>query len=241
MKKFSFVILPMLFLFYLATELILKVTNSTLCSSDGCALTGTLLKFDAIYLNYLGLLSSLLLVILGLLVYKDKIAKKFFYFVLFASLIFEMILITYQYFILPEMCLFCLGVFGFLLLIALFTTKRYFLALIPLLGTIVMALSVLNFSTSSAESYKKVFIKDDGNYLIQWDQCGHCKKLKKYLNSKHIAFKKVDITHIQSQIFLEFIDIHKIPVLIVKEGNRDTIIHGNKKIIEYFESSKSLY
>ena len=101
-----------------------------------------------------------------------------------------------------------------------------------------MALSVLNFSTSSAESYKKVFIKDDGNYLIQWDHCGHCTKLKNYLNSKHIPFKKVDITHIQSQIFLEFIDIHKIPVLIVKKGNRDTIIHGNKKIIEYFEKNE---
>jgi len=238
-KKVSFIFLPAIFLLYLLVELFLKLTNSSLCVSEGCTLTDTMLKFDSIYLNYLGLVSSLVLLVLGILSYKNKIDKKFFSILLFSALFFEIILIGYQYFVATEICKFCLGVLSFLMLIAIFSNIKYFLLAIPIFSSVIMALSFLNLSSASALSYKKTFIKENGNYIIQLDGCRHCRELKNYLITHKIPFTKIDIRKIQSQIFLDFINIKKVPVLIVQKENTKIIIHGNNNIFNYFDLKKT--
>jgi len=233
-KKISFIFLPALFLVYLFIELFLKLTNSSLCTSNGCSLTETMLQFDSIYLNYFGVISSFVLLILGVLSYKNKISRNFFYIFLFSALFFEITLISYQYLVATEMCKFCLGVLGFLISIAILSNSKYFLLALPIISGVIIALSSLNLSSASALSYKKSFIKNDGNYIIQLDGCGHCTELKEFLKAHKIPFTKIDIKHIQSQVFIEFININKVPVLIVKKGNVNTVIHGNKEIFNYF-------
>lgn len=233
MKKISFIYLPILFFIYITVETLLKLNHSTLCESAGCLLADNLLKFDSIYLNFMGLFDALIILAIGWLSYNKKVSEKLFYLVLFASLLFETILIGYQYFVSPEMCKFCMGVYAFLVVIMLLSSRKYFLMVIPIIASVVIALSLLTIPKSEA------FIIKDGNYLIQSIDCGHCKKVKTYLNEKSITFSKLDINDIEVKNFATFLDFKTIPILVVKNNKSVQIINGDINIINFFNKENS--
>jgi len=233
MKKLSFIYLPILFFIYIAVETFLKLNHSSLCESTGCELAGTLLRFESIYLNFLGLANAFALLLLGWLSYKGTMSRKLFYMLLFASLLFETVLLSYQYFVLPEMCKFCMGVYSFLVLIMLFSSRKYFLMVLPIIIAVVAGLGVLNLPKS------EVLASKDGNYLIQSLSCAHCKKVKSYMNEKSIPFEKIDIEKIEAQNFVTFMNFKTIPVLLIKDGKNVQIVNGDKAIIAFFDNKFS--
>jgi len=236
LKKLGFIFAPLLFLIYVSVETYLKLNKSSLCMADkaaeptGCELAGALLNFDAIYINYLGVLAALTILILGLLTYKKKIPQVLFFMVLVASLLFETIMLGYQYFASPKMCVFCMGVYAFLVVILLLSARRYFLMVVPAVVSVLMALSFLAIPTS------KTFMQTDGTYLIQSPTCPHCKKVKKYMHEHNIDFTKIDIAEIEAQNFATFLNFKSIPILLTKEGKNIKIINGDKNIIDSFET-----
>ena len=228
MKKLSFIYLPTLFFIYIAVETVLKLNHSTLCESAGCLLADNLLWFDSIYLNFMGLADALIILAIGWLSYKRVVSEKLFYLVLFASLLFETILIGYQYFVSPEMCKFCMGVYAFLVVIMLLSARKYFLMVVPVIISVVVALSFLTIPKS------KAFVIQDGNYLIQSPSCTHCKKVKDYLNENGILFSKLNIDDIEARNFATFLNFKTIPILIIKDGKNVQIINGDSNIIDSF-------
>jgi len=171
------------------------------------------------------------LIVLGWLSYKEKVSRKLFYMVLFSALFFETILLGYQYFVSPEMCKFCMGVYGFLFTITILSTpKRYLLMVLPAIASVLIALSFLNLPKS------KAFVVDGGTYLIQSATCPHCKKVKEYMAKEDISFKKIDINEVEAQNFATFMNFKTIPILLIKDGKNVQIINGDKDIIEFFEN-----
>lgn len=236
MKKLGFIVTPLLFLLYVAGDTYLKLNASSLCLSEktseptGCELAGALLNFDAIYLNYLGVLAALTILILGLLSYKKIVPEILFFVILVSSLLFETLMLGYQYFVSPAMCSFCMGVYAFLALTLLLTSWRYFLMVIPAVLSILMALSFLAIPVAQP------FVQKDGTYLLQSESCPHCKKVKKYMNKNNIAFTKINIEKIEAQHFATFLNFKSIPILITKEGKNIKIINGDKNIIDSYEN-----
>ena len=228
MKKISFIHLPSLFLIYVSVEAVLKVFHSTLCESTGCLLADSLLRFDSIYLNFIGVIDALAILLFGILSYKKKVNEKLFFIVLISSLLFETIMLSYQYFASPEMCKFCMGVYAFLVIITLLASKKYFLMVIPAVLSIIVSLSFLAIPKSTS------FINGDGNYLIQSVTCPHCKKVKSYLKEHHINFTKLNIDEIEARNFATFLEFKTIPILLIKEGGNVHIINGDKNIIEFY-------
>jgi len=233
MKKVAFIYLPLLFFIYNITETLMKLNHSSICESTGCLLADNLLKFDSLYLNYLGLFDAFIIVLLGWFSYKNKVSEKLFYLVVVASLLFETIMLGYQYFVSPEMCKFCMGVYTFLVLITLFASRRYLAMVVPSVVAVVMALSFLALPKSQA------FVIDNGNYLIQSSSCAHCKKVKSYLHEQNISFSKIDIEDIEARNFATFLDFKTIPILLIKEGKKVQIINGDSNIIEKFKVQNS--
>jgi glutaredoxin len=202
-----------------------------MCASTGCELAGTLIWFEAIYLNYMGMATALALILLGWLSYNEMVSRKLFYMVLLSALFFETVLLGYQYFVSPEMCKFCMGVYGFLFTMTLLSApKRYLLMIIPAIIAVVTALSFLNLAKSEA------FVVKDGNYLIQSVSCPHCKKVKEYMGKEGISFEKIDIEQIEAQNFAKFMNFKTIPILLIKDGKSVQIINGDKDIIAFFEN-----
>jgi glutaredoxin len=230
LKKLSFIYLPILFFIYIAVETFLKLNHSSLCESTGCELAGTLIWFEAIYLNYMGMATAFILIVLGWLSYRETISRKLFYMVLFSALFFETVLLGYQYFVSPEMCKFCMGIYGFLFTITVLSTpRRYLLMIIPAIVSVLIALSFLNLPKS------KAFVVKDGNYLIQSVTCPHCKKVKEYMGKENISFKKINIESVEAQNFATFMNFKTIPILLIKDGKNVQIINGDKDIIEFFD------
>jgi len=231
LKKLSFIYLPILFFIYIAIDTFLKLNHSSLCESTGCALADNLIWIDGIYLNYMGMFTAFVLAVLGLLSYKEKVSKKLFYMILFAALSFETLLLGYQYFVSPEMCKFCMGVYGFLFTITILSTPpRYLVMIIPAIIAVITALSFLNLPKSEA------FVVKNGNYLIQSPTCPHCKKVKEYMHKENISFEKIDIEGVEAQNFARFMNFNTIPILLIKNGKKVQIINGDKDIIKFFEN-----
>lgn len=233
MAFFSRVFLPLLLLIYIAVETYLKLNNSSLCDATGCKLAGELLRFDALYLNYLGLVSVLILIILGFLSLKNTLMKKLFFTVLYGAVAFEATILGYQYIVNPEPCIFCLTIFSSLLLIGLLSQAKNFI----LLATV--ALSIFIGLNTLAINKNKSYITSDGLYLIQSDSCVHCKKVKKFFKEEKINYTPISVSEVNARSFLKFVNISSIPVAIIKDKNGIQIIKGDKGIIAHFNQTLS--
>ena len=225
------VILPFLLFVYILAEIILKANNIELCSSTGCALAGDLLKFNSIYLNYLGMAGALALFILALI--KGELAQKLYSILLISMLFFESLLIASQINLNPEPCKFCLGVYAFLIIMAINDNAKRFLALLPAIAAIFVAFSIL------AIPKNKSIISKDGLYLIASKTCPHCKEAKKFLDSNNIEYKTISSKDLNAFYVAKTLSIKKIPIAIKKEENRFEIFVGVDEIKRAFKKQKS--
>lgn len=232
MRFFSRVFLPFLLLGYIALETYLKFQNTSLCGEVGCKLAGQLLKFDPIYLHYFGLISVFILVILGARSLKSTFFETLYFMVLYAAIAFEATILGYQFLANPEPCLFCLGVFSSLLVIALFSHFKNFIVILAAILAVYIALNTL------AIPKNKAYVTQPGNYLIQSDTCPHCIKVKTYFKDNNISYTPIPSKEVNARGFLKFVDINSIPVLIIKDASEMTVIKGDKQIIAHFDGQK---
>jgi glutaredoxin len=232
MPFFSRVFLPFLLLVYLGVETYLKLQHTSLCGEVGCKLAGELLKFNALYLNYFGLAGVFALMIVGYRSLKSTFFETLFFMLLYAAIAFEATILAYQLIANPEPCIFCLGIFTSLLLIALFSHVKSFAFVITSVFAIFLGLSSVNISKN------KAYISAPGLYLIQSETCSHCKKVKKYFSKQGIHYTPISVKEVNPKAFLKFVDISTIPVLVIKERSDITVITGDKKIIAHFEAQR---
>lgn len=230
MRFFSRVFLPFLLLSYIGIETYLKLQHTSLCGEVGCKLAGELLRFDYMYLNYFGLAGVLSLILLGYRSLKSSFFETLFFILLYSAIAFEATIIAYQFIANPEPCIFCLSVFSSLLVIALFTHAKHFTIVIAAALSILLGLSALTIPQNRS------FITTPGLYLIQSDTCSHCKKVKKYFAEHHMDYTSISSKEVNARGFLKFVDISSIPVLLIKEPSGISILKGDEKIIEHFET-----
>jgi len=234
MPFFSRVVLPLFLLIYIAVETYLKLNHTSLCGEVGCKLAGELLRFDPLYLNYLGIGATATLILLGYLSLKSKLVERLFFMVLYSAIAFEATILFYQFIANPEPCIFCLGIFSSLLLIALLSKSKRFSTVLTVVLSIFLALSTL------AITKNKAYVMSDGLYLIQAKSCGHCKKVKKYFKENDIKYTAISVSEASARSFLKFVDISSIPVLVIKDKTGAKLINGDKAIIAYFNTQHSL-
>ena len=233
MRFFARVFLPLLLLGYIGTETYLKLQHTSLCGEVGCKLAGELLNFDAMYLNYFGLAGVFILMLLGVLSLTSKFYESLFFIGLYSAIAFEATILSYQFVSNPEPCIFCLGIFSSLLLIALFSQIKHFAITIATVLAIFIGLNTL------AVTKNKSFATESGNYLIQSESCPHCKKVKAYFAEHSIPYTPLSTKEASARSFLKFVGIQSIPALIIKEKSKTTLITGDKKIISHFEAEKT--
>ncbi|MBA1421136.1 MAG: hypothetical protein FAF03_09880 [Epsilonproteobacteria bacterium] len=230
MRFIARVFLPLLLLGYIGTETYLKLQYTSLCGEVGCKLAGELLNFDAIYLNYVGIGSVFMLMILGFLSLKNKFYEVLFFIGLYGAIAFEATIISYQFVANPEPCIFCLGVISSLLLIALFSQPKHFGITLATVVAIFVGMHTLGVSKN------KNFMVENGTYLIHSESCPHCKKVKTYLAEHHIPYTPISTKEASARNFLKFAGVTSIPVLILKEKLERHLIVGDKKIIAHYEA-----
>ena len=234
MTIFARVFLPFLLLIYISVETYLKLNQSSICETSGCQLAGELLRFDSIYLNYFGMLGVSILIIIGFLSRKRDSLDNLFLIILYSAIAFEAVILGYQFFVNPEPCIFCMGIFSSLIIIALFANIKKFLYFVPSIIAIGVALSILALPKNQS------LITTDGIYLIQSDTCSHCKKVKTFFAQNDIKYTPISVQETNARGFLKSLDINTIPVLIIKKRSITTIIKGDKNIISNFDKPEDI-
>ena len=229
MKPFSRIILPLLLFIYIAVETYAKLHHTSLCGTEGCELAGELLRYNSLYLNYFGAAGALSLALFGWLSLRREGFERLFFITLYAAIAFESIMITYQLLANPEPCIFCLGVYGALLAIALFSRWTYLLYSLPAIVALYLSMASL------AITQNRALVTGDGTYLIHSESCPHCKKVKNYFATHDIAYQKISIYDTNARFFIKQFDINSIPVLVIKKGALSKVIRGDKAIIGYFD------
>jgi glutaredoxin len=232
MAFFSRVFLPFLLLFYIAVETYLKLNASSLCVATGCKLAGELLRFDPLYLNYFGLASVLFLLVLGYFSLKSQILERIFFMVLYSAIAFEATILGYQFLANPEPCMFCLGIFSSLSLIALLSHTKDF----PLIASV--ALSVFLGLSTLAITKNKSFIVENGSYLIQSKSCPHCKTVKTYFAKHDINYTPISVKEASARAFLKFAGVTTIPVLVTKDASGISLLIGDANILHHFQEKE---
>jgi len=230
MKLFSRVILPILLVLYIAVETYAKLNHTSICGTTGCELAGELLKFNSLYLNYFGALGALAVAFFGWLSLKRKGFETLFYITLYAAIAFESIMIAFQVLANPEPCIFCLGVYGGLLTIALFSNWRYLLYALPAIAALFISMASLTITQNRS------LVTEPGTYLIASETCPHCKNVKKYFAEHHTPYQKISVYDINARFFIKQLDINSIPVLVIKDKLMTKVIKGDKAIIAYYET-----
>jgi len=231
MRTKARIVLPLLLAIYIAIETILKANSIKLCSSTGCELAGELLKFDSTYLNYLGILGALFLVVLAFA--KSEFANKLYTITAASMVIFESLLIASQLNLNPEPCTFCLGVYGLLIIILINSNSKIFIYSLPAIGALYLAFYIL------AIPQNRAIIKKDGLYLIASKTCPHCKATKKYLKEQNISYNELSANDLNAFFFAKSLSISQIPVAIKKDGKKFEVIVGDKAIMKaYGKDSK---
>ncbi len=228
MKFFSRVILPVLLCIYIAIETYAKLHHTSICGTEGCELAGELLKFNSIYLNYFGGVGALFIAIFGWFSLRNSAVEKLFYVTLYAAIAFESIMISYQIIANPEPCIFCLGVYGALLVTALLSHGRYLFYALPAIAALFVSMNMLDMTQNRA------IIPVEGTYLIHSETCPHCKKVRTYFHEHHIAYTGIPVQDTNARFFIKQLGIHSIPVLVIQKGNLSKVIKGDKAIIAYF-------
>jgi len=231
MKLFSRVLLPLLLLIYIAIETYLKLNHSSLCEATGCKLAGELLRFNPIYLNYLGLASVFTLVIVGFLSLKKDFFEKLFFTILYGAIAFEATILGYQFLVNPEPCIFCMGIFSSLLFIALLSHPKNFI----LIGTV--ALSIFIALNTLAFTKNKSFITKNGTYLIYSKNCPHCTKVKAFFKKEQITYTPISVQEASARSFLKFAGVTSIPVLITKDKVGISLLVGDHDIMHHYKKT----
>jgi len=224
------VVLPLLLIVYIAVETMLKLQHSSLCSSTGCKMAGELLKFDSIYLNIFGMVGALAIMISGWKSLKSPVWDRLFFVILYSAISFESIMIAFQFLVNPEPCKFCMGVFGSLIGIGILVNLNQFIYFLPVILAIFSALSMLSIPKNES------LIKKDGIYLIHSQKCPHCKNVKEYFAEHNITYKGIASASSTVKFFANTLDIHQIPIALIKNGKEIKIIYGDKPIIKNFET-----
>ena len=227
------VILPLLLFIYIAIESYFKLHHTSLCSATGCKLAGELLRFPSLYLNMVGLIGALLLLLLGILSLKKASFEPLFRVVSYSAVAFEATVLSYQLYANPQLCHFCLGVFGLLLLIALLQHLRTFYIPLMSVGAIIVAMGTL------AIFHNQSIIEAQGNYLVFSNHCPHCKKVKAYLAKEKIAYTPISINNPSARFVLKFMGIETIPVWIEKSAKKRTLYIGDSAILSHLQPSST--
>ncbi len=231
-----FFIFSLLGSLYLLLEAGLHLFGRSVCVSDGCGLAARTTRFGdltAILIGFFGL--SLLALLSGLNLRRPtKILDSAINLILIAALATEGFFVGYQIFWLPEVCLFCLTVFGIFLFLGILRILAGWKEMV--LGFAAFAV-VLCFVGLILPPPGTALPSDKKMILFYSEDCRHCIEIK-----EEIAKNKLDITPMLVKEYtaaLKNMGVESVPTLFVNARYEKLILTGKEAIRRYLATCQS--
>lgn len=228
--KITFFVVSLLGSIYLLLEAGLQVSGRSVCISEGCGLVGRITRFGDLSTVLIGFLALGLLSLLSGLTLRGQrgVADSALNLVLITALAAEGFFVGYQLFWLPEVCLFCLSVFGIILTLGLLRLLSDWKAASAGFATFAVVLCfvglVLPPQGTPLPSDKKMI-------LFYSEDCRYCTEIK-----KETGQSKFDITPVLVKNYtgtLKNLGVDSVPTLYVNGRYEKLILTGTEAIRRY--------
>jgi hypothetical protein len=231
-----FFIVSVLGALYVLVEAGLQVFGRSICVSGGCGLVAQLARFGDLSLIGIGLAALAFLALLSGLNRRRRNAllDSAINLVLIAALAAEGFLVGYQVFWLTELCLLCLSVFGFLVLLGLLRLlagwKEAAAGFAALAAVLCVVGLVLPPRGTALPADKKMI-------LFYSPDCPHCSEIKEEIDKN-----KLDITPVPVKEYtatLKNLGVDSVPTLFVNGRYEKLILNGKEAIRRYLAACHS--
>ena len=225
-----FFIVSVLGSLYLLVEAGLQLFGRSVCVSEGCGLVAQMARFGDLSTVLIGFIALGLLALLSGLNLRRQSGQldSAINLALIAALATEGFFVGYQIFWLPEMCPFCLSVFGLFLILGLLRwmagwkeTAAGFAAFALVLSFVGL---VLPPRVTAIPSDKKMI-------LFYSEECRYCSEIKEEINKN-----KLEITPVLVKDYtpaLKSLGINSVPTLLVNGRYEKVILTGREAIRRY--------
>ena len=231
------------------------------CLNEGCEIVERLTRVPPLYFNLAGLLYFSAIVFS---LWQGRDGGKFWMralrFLLLAGCAAEGVLISFQLFVSKAYCIYCLIIFSIIVLLNLLAGLREFFSGCALFATVLAVFSSLQFvgreDFSLLEGSSAMLGKENqmpGHFLFFSSTCRHCEEVISHLKPEttcSIRFNPIDsptnfslpgvrrFAKYQPEVnraFLKHLDINEIPVMVVREEKKTTVMQGKQQIIDYLQ------
>ena len=241
--------------------------GNAICLDEGCKIVERLTTISPLYFNMMGLFYFLLLLFLlhrsGS--YHTE-GLNWTELVLLSGMAVEGVLLSYQMMVAQVLCIYCLFIFMVVLLLNVLAGKTQSVKAISIFIAVNLISLTLSFGPSvvlsqgqslSAGTYATSRCSNPSKelFLIFSEDCPHCQKVIEALescNSCDFHFNPVGkINHLDlegfkkserfspeiNRVILSLLGIETVPVLLVKNPDGYSFIHGENQIIRYIEKA----
>lgn len=242
----------------------LLLTGHAICPTNGCKVVEELVKIPVLWFNIFGACFFLFLLMLSLKAQRSKISLLLFKTLALCGIAAEGVLVSYQIFIVHTYCIYCLALFGVLLLLNILLGLRYAFRATLVFSSVLLIFSLLQFSSTDTQmtlDHGTYAVKSCDSssskkmYFIFSESCPHCREVLTTLqqcNSCEVRFNPLQT--IQSSILpdvkllpgyepevnrnlLKSLGINTIPILIEQKQDGLVFIRGEGKIVKYIEEN----
>ena len=222
MKKLNgaYVFLIMLGALLTLTELVLSLLNSSLCSSEGCRIVESYLRFDERYMYALGFLFFCALFVAG----RREVLGKYSSLLLICALTAEGYLVGFQFFVAHTVCPFCIAVASIVAGLALL--KLISGAREPML--VGFCLFILTGSLVGSINASSTPIPSGKYVLIYSRECPHCEEVIRFAKERSIPLTLIEANEVKGA--LGWMGIDAVPVLVCNDDDGKKIYSGAKTI-----------
>lgn len=216
---------------YTIIEIIMQSMGTSICATEGCALVSSRTRFGDISILVIGLLLFISLAVLQRFEAKTSDSRygDFMDAILISALAAEGFFTGYQAFHIKTPCIFCLSIFGIILLLGILrlasgrkAMAAGFCAFLSVFAFLYLVLPAGNTQPLPAESRLVLFYSDD---------CRHCIELKMEIENRRLSVLQVPVKEYAD--FLKGIGIEHVPTLFVNEPYQKMFLTG-KETIECF-------
>jgi uncharacterized membrane protein len=243
--------------------LIRLITGSSVCLSAGCKIVESLTAIPPFYLDVLGIIFfQTIFWLLYHLKPKSVLDIDIVGLVLAAGLVFDSTLVAYQVFVAHTLCIYCLTVYAFTIVLNMLYGLRQMAIGVVIVSAVGLSFCILTFfpigATSKTYSLKNASyaVKSCSSptkeiYLIFSSDCPHCQEVIETLNncnSCDLYLNPIDsVTALNisglelnahfapeiNRLILKVLAIDSVPVLVVKEAEGYRFIKGENTIINF--------
>ncbi|MGB9892759.1 hypothetical protein [Thermodesulfovibrio yellowstonii] len=225
--------------FYLAgflvvlAETIFHIYGKSLCTTEGCRIVESFVKGGDLGLLIAGLLSFGVLIFISFYKFPQKIKTLIEYIhsgILIAALSVEGYLLGFQLFIVKELCIFCLTVFGILFISSVIRLFEKRLEMAYAFAGFICIFLITYFVNPGINP-----IPSSSGYVLVYSKgCPHCEEVIQFCKTHYPSVQTIEAKEVVGT--LRALKIDHVPVLFCDEGTTKRLIVGQNSIKEYLLS-----